>query len=374
MRVWDSIGGESISFDSKDIGADFIGCIVENPVTLASLQNRLNQFSNIDSINSSVISLSSAEETFSRSQANNSISSQWINLNLKSDEIINSRLVVGSDGANSKIRSLAGLESLGWDYEQNGLVATLSVNPFGNTKEEINNSIAWQRYLPTGPVAILPLSETKSSLVWSTSSDVAKNLMGLSNEDFVNALNIALNGTPLELDSFLYDVAPDYKSPWRSSLYDRWVNKRAQDAPKPPTIISVDDKSRATFPLKFRNCPSYIAQRIALIGDAAHSIHPHAGLGLNIGYQDVISLSTRLIEGVKTGQDIGNDLLLQEYSRERITENLPMMSLIDGLKRILESQTELLVLGRSLGLKTFNSIHPIKQTIMKYAMGGGLFS
>ena len=107
--------------------------------------------------------------------------------------------------------------------------------------------------------------------------------------------------------------------------------------------------------------------------DAAHSVHPHAGMGLNVGYADVRSLATQLSKAAETGADLGSDLVLADYSRERIMENLPLMASIEGLKFLMDRQHEGFVLARTLGLRTFNLLGPVKGTIMKYAMASGTF-
>lgn len=153
MKVWDSLGGEQISFNSADAGQDYIGCIMENNAILASLQTTLT-LANERSRDSPVTVLPSTLKSMAvDSEAGGD--NPWRLLTTAAGEVHAARLVVGADGANSVVRELSGLESLGWNYDQSGIVATLDIIP---PESDSENVTAWQRYLPTGPVAILPVN------------------------------------------------------------------------------------------------------------------------------------------------------------------------------------------------------------------------
>jgi ubiquinone biosynthesis monooxygenase Coq6 len=154
IQVWDSLGGQQIEFKSQEAGQDFIGCIVENNAILAALQSKMRSLEHVKPISASLKAMSPDSDLVSASAdggGGGKVDNPWLALELNNGETHLGRLVVGADGANSMVRQLAGLESIGWDYKQQGVVATLSITP------RDANSTAWQRYLPTGPVAILPV-------------------------------------------------------------------------------------------------------------------------------------------------------------------------------------------------------------------------
>jgi len=153
--VWDSLGGEQIEFKSQEAGQDFIGCLVENNAILAALQTRLRTMDHVKHIPFGLKSISPDSSVGENPEE--PVDNPWLALQLDNGETHLGRLVVGADGANSMVRQAAGIESLGWDYEQQGVVATLAITA---NSEDPDNTTAWQRYLPTGPLALLPVRET----------------------------------------------------------------------------------------------------------------------------------------------------------------------------------------------------------------------
>ncbi|CAG8687014.1 11666_t:CDS:2, partial [Acaulospora colombiana] len=205
---------------------------------------------------------------------------------------------VGADGLNSVVRSFTNIESLGWDYNAHAIVATLHVDPL------IENATAWQRFLPTGSVAMLPL----------------------------------------ENDSF--NIGDEFE--WRHNVESREAKSRL-----PPLVLGVQKKSRAMFPLRMRNSESYVKERVVLVGDAAHTIHPLAGQGLNQGLEDVQCLAKVIEHGIITGQDI-------DYSSARYFSNVLMLGAVDKLHKLFGTKLAPIVLARSLGLRIVNNIEPLK--------------
>lgn len=244
---------------------------------------------------------------------------------------------IGADGFNSPVRSYAGIQSYGWAYDTHGVVATLFHEPRNPLQGP--NTVAYQRFLPTGPIAFLPLSETASSLVWSTKPPIAAALKALDPAVFAGIVNAALRlpevsvrylheemlqahaaGTPLSLPQFREELA--FRE--RSHIIDNRSALSSVDSANgvgssgippddaedyPPLITSVQPGTVASFPLRFSHADSYIGEgrgaRTVLVGDAAHTIHPLAGQGLNLGLADVEALSQCIVNAVSLGGDIG---------------------------------------------------------------------
>ncbi|CAL4180254.1 unnamed protein product, partial [Meganyctiphanes norvegica] len=224
------------------------------------------------------------------------------------------------------------------------------------------NTTAWQRFLPTGPIALLPLSNEKTSLVWSTTRASAKALLRLSDDEFIDAVN----------RSVWEDRGVD---PVIQNLHERWMNILSLIPGKesvrqlPPSMKAVVPRSRAAFPLGLGHATHYVAPRVALIGDAAHRVHPLAGQGVNLGFGDVDGLFNTIENAVLQGADIGDEKELYEYEKSRQCHNVRTMASIDGLHRLYSTTLAPIVLARTLGLSTVNALNPLKKFIMKHAEG-----
>ncbi|PNF22636.1 Ubiquinone biosynthesis monooxygenase COQ6, mitochondrial [Cryptotermes secundus] len=248
-----------------------------------------------------------------------------------------------------------GVQYLSWDYNQMGVVATL------NLSEPMNNVVAWQRFLPTGPVALLPLTDELSSLVWSTSIEHAKELLSISNESFVDALNDALwKKCPRDK---IIDVATQRLDNLLESVFETSNAVRQLH----PSISGVVEGSRAAFPLGFGHATCYVGKGVALVGDAAHRVHPLAGQGVNLGFGDVKCLSELLCEAVFNGSSLGNMSHLMKYETLRQRHNLPTMLATEGLQKLYGTTLTPVVVLRSLGLQLTHVLSPVKKMIMNYA-------
>ena len=213
--------------------------------------------------------------------------------------------------------------------------------------------------MPSGPVALLPLSEDQSSLVWTVQKSQVKPLLELSEESFVNRLNLALTSDVDQnelVNSVTNGVGLVLRSLTRSS-------PEVQETP--PVVTGV--ANRAAFPLGFGHSVRYTGPRTVLIGDSAHRVHPLAGQGVNLGFGDVISLTRELDESVRAGAVLGGEESLCRYETDRQRHNLPTMLGIDALQKLYSSQATPIVLARSLGLLTTNAISPVKKMIMHHA-------
>ncbi|KAJ1915516.1 putative ubiquinone biosynthesis monooxygenase [Tieghemiomyces parasiticus] len=296
------------------------------------------------------------------------VPSEWPRVHLSSGRTLAARLLVGADGANSPVRSYSKIGSAGWPYEQHGIVATLKLE--GSTA----NTAAWQRFLPTGPVAILPMPNNYAALVWSMDKAHVPGLKALNEADFATALNVALR-LPFEDLQYLLDrlgndrlnLTAEYGQSL-AAVADTQSNSPLASS-LPPWVARVEPHSRASFPYKLQHADRYIGQRVALIGDAAHTVHPLAGQGLNLGMLDVASLLRVLETAVLNGQDIGDYNCLLGYSSERYFPNLAMVGAVDKLQRLFSTSFGPLAAVRSLGLNAVNHFPLLKNEFVKVAMG-----
>uniref|UniRef100_H2ZD70 FAD-binding domain-containing protein n=1 Tax=Ciona savignyi TaxID=51511 RepID=H2ZD70_CIOSA len=248
------------------------------------------------------------------------------------------------------------MERVKWEYEQSAVVATLK------SSEATNNIVAWQRFLPSGPIALLPLDNNTCSLVWSTSHDHAEKLCKLPPQDFVYEVNNAFwqeypQSNSIETLKELTQNFLDILSPEHSSTSAMQY---------PPTINSVEG-APLKFPLGLSHSNQYVRSRVAFIGDAVHRIHPLAGQGVNLGFRDVQGL-LKVIENAKyNGQDAGSLSVLLGYESSRQLGNLPIVMAVDVLKRLYSSDFEPLVALRTIGSTIFNKLDPIKRRVIEQA-------
>lgn len=365
MQVWDGVTGARIEFDwpaGSASSAKTIAYMVENLNLTSGLLRRVQELGGVsvfDNAKVDKITLGAeTEETDLR---------DWPIVHLSSGRSLAARLLVGADGANSPVRSFAGIESRGWDYERHGVVATLRLEGPGWGGQF--RKIAYQRFLPTGPVAMLPLPGAMATLVWTTTPENAAVLKKLSTDDFIATVNAAFRLSPVDLaymHSQTAGQAQEYE--WRlqhTPLPDAQVAI-------PQAALSVQDGSIASFPLKLRHADTYIGERIALVGDAAHTIHPLAGQGLNQGQADVQSLVQSIQHAVSHGQDLGTYLSLEAYNRDRYAANHVMLGVCDKLHKLYSVGSGPLVGLRSVGLQAVNALSPLKSFFMEQASGTGV--
>lgn len=293
---------------------------------------------------------------------------------------IAARLLVGADGINSPVRSFADITTNGWDYGRHGVVATLSLAESAAASLLPDSRTAYQRFLPSlgGPIAILPLPNNRASLVWSTKVENAAYLKSLPQEAFIAMVNAAFRLSMTDLGYMLgLDPAAKADKPTSSgdllSQHEDELNWRLQHTPTqpsdlPPLVTAVQDKTVASFPLRFRHASSYISPRVALVGDAAHVIHPLAGQGLNLGIGDVASLADTIEYAVTHGMDIGDYLSLEKYMADRYLTNAKIGGMCDVLHKLYNVPGNGPVTwARSLGLDVIDKLPWVKGFIMKQA-------
>jgi len=310
MRVWDATGSGEIHFDSADLGEPLLGHIIENRVIQFALHEKLVEYDNVTFI--APVFVTAME-----------LGTDNASVTLDDGRHLSAKLLVAADGSRSKLRELAGIETQGWSYHQHGVVATIKTE---NTHQET----AWQRFMPDGPLAFLPLSDGSSSIVWSTSPEHADELLALDDDAFLKALQ---------------------------SAFGERLGRMLSCGP------------RAAFPLRMQHAKSYTQHRLALLGDAAHTIHPLAGQGVNLGLADAATLAEVIADAMATHKDIGALKTLRRYERWRKGDNLAMMTTMDAFKRLFGSKVSILKWLRNTGLSLTNRTTPVKNMIMRQAMG-----
>lgn len=312
IQAWDAIGGGSVTFDSADIGEPHLGHIVENGLIQSALYDRLLQDGELTMIIPAAIDSIRTED-------------DSISIALDDGRRLEARLLVGADGAGSKIRAMCDIGVDSHDYGQSGLVTTI-------TTGKHHGEIARQRFLPGGPLALLPLADGRCSIVWSQSVADAERRLALDQPSFCAELSEAS-------DHLLGQVTACGE--------------------------------RAAFPLRRQHARTYIAPRVALIGDAAHVIHPLAGQGANLGFLDAATLAEEIERAHRSDRDIGGQGALRRYERRRKGDNLLMQSAMDGFHVLFGSASSLLALPRSAGFNLVDAVPPLKQVFMRRAMGLG---
>ncbi|CAL1529407.1 unnamed protein product [Lymnaea stagnalis] len=344
MQVWESCADSMITFNNQDM-SESLAYIVENDVILAAIMRSLKRmsdkvevryktrataFSNIDGKDPSEVKL------------------PYVGLTLNDGTVLKAKLLIGADGMNSVVRKEAGFHTIKRDYGQSAVVATLIL---GDTT---SNDTAWQRFLPTGPIALLPMSNTLSSLVWTTTPENAKHLLQIPDDSFVDAVNDAL-WHEREKNALAGQVLDFFKNVFHTIFPGSESSRQL-----PPTVMNIEEGSRASFPLSLIHSSQYVKPRVALIGDAGHRLHPLAGQGVNLGFGDVQCLNEILTKSVQNGADLGSLTHLLEYETERQRHNVPVMLTIDALQRLYSTDVTPLVMLRSLGLHTVHSIPLLK--------------
>ncbi|MCF6325388.1 MAG: UbiH/UbiF/VisC/COQ6 family ubiquinone biosynthesis hydroxylase [Gammaproteobacteria bacterium] len=310
MQVWDAEGHGAIHFDSADIAQDKLGHIVENRVIQAALTRRIDDFDNVELLCPEMLE-------------DQDTSGELVKLTLKERGEITARLIVGADGTHSRVRQHADIKTNGWSYNQHGVVTMIRT-------ELPHQETAWQRFMPSGPLAFLPLNNGCCSIVWSTSPEHADALLAMDDEAFMVALSHASE--------------------------QRLGN-----------VIEVG--TRGAFPLKRQHAETYIGNHLALIGDAAHAIHPLAGQGVNLGLLDAAALAEVLLNAHAKNKNIGATHVLRRYERWRKGDNLIMMTAMDGFKKLFGSDNLPLKWLRNEGLTIADKLPPLKNQIMLHAMG-----
>ncbi len=363
MQVWDGVTGARIEFDWQHRGGgegSTLAYMTENLNTTSGLMKRLNELGGVTMLDKSrVESITLGEETEDLDL------SGWPVVHLSGGQSLAARLLVGADGANSPVRSFAGIESRGWDYGRHGVVATLELE--GEGWGGAHTKTAYQRFLPTGPVAMLPMPGRYATLVWSTTPENAAVLKALPGQDLVALVNAAFRLPPVDIAYMHTQTAGGQQA----ELAWRTQHTKFDARATPQAAVAVQDGSVASFPLKLRHADTYVGERVALVGDAAHTIHPLAGQGLNQGQGDIQSLARAIRYAVEHGQDLGTQMALEPYNGERYAANHVVLGVCDKLHKLYSVESGPLVPLRSLGLRAVNGLSSLKGFLMDQASGTG---
>ncbi|MDH5489670.1 MAG: UbiH/UbiF/VisC/COQ6 family ubiquinone biosynthesis hydroxylase, partial [Rhodospirillaceae bacterium] len=316
IRVADGHSPLFLHYDHTEIGGEPFGYMVENRSIRKALQILLPKEKNIKHFAPAEVANIERDEA-------------GVSATLNDGSKINAALVIGCEGRVSPTRESADIKLTKWSYNQTGIVCTVE-------HKRPHNFCAQEHFLPSGPFAILPLAGTaekpgcRSSIVWTERSDLAPIMMNLDDEDFLEELQ-------LRFGDFLGELK----------------------------IIG----PRFAYPLTLQFAQSYTAERLALVADAAHGMHPIAGQGLNMGLRDVAVMAEILSDAKKAGLDIGSAEVLEKYARWRRFDNTLMLAVTDALTHLFSNDIKPLKLARDIGLAAVNQMPPLKKLFMRHAMG-----
>jgi len=312
MRVWegaDAYAPSALDFDSADIGEPNLGHIVEDALLRTVLADALG-------------AAQEAQLVVGAQIESIEVQAEEAVVALKEGGTMRATALLAADGTDSTVRRLLALPVAGHRYEQTAVVTHVQ-------SSKSHDGTAWQRFLPGGPLALLPLSDGSSSIVWSLPTLEAERLLAASDAEFLAELAAATAGVIGEL-----------------------------------TACS----KRVGFPLQALHALRYTAPRVALLGDAAHTVHPLAGQGMNLGLLDAASVAAVIEDAVLAGEDVGDLKVLRRYERERKGDNLAMLAAFDGLNRLFRLPEWASPL-RGLGLRAVEAAHPVKRLLMQKALG-----
>lgn len=310
MEIWDSAGSGSLTFESAEAGEPRLGHIVENRLAQGLLRNELTRHSHV-------------HMRCPGGLLGFHVDGPLASLELDDGNIEQARLLVGADGGRSVVRGQSGIAANTWDYRQRAVVTHVETI-------EPHRQACYQRFLATGPVAFLPLLDGRSSIVWSTIPEEANRLTAMPEDEFAAALEQAVDG-------------------------------------RLGAVSRVGE--RASFPLQYLHARRYVDERLALIGDAAHVVHPLAGQGVNLGLLDAVALAEVVVEAHRRRRDFGRVSELRRYERWRKGDNLVMANALHGLKHVFGSDDRALAFARNLGLNLVDELKPVKKLFMRQAAG-----
>ena len=311
IRVADENSPLYLHYDHRELGSDNpLGYIVENRVLRRALIERVTSIPNLSFIAPLAVDAVSNSPFAATAR-------------LSDGRLIRARLVAAADGQNSPLREAAGIRTIAALYAQTSIVTTVR-------HARPHRGIAVEHFLSAGPFAILPMTENRSSIVWTERAELAPRLIALPDAAFAAEL-------AARFGDFLGAVEP---------IGPRW-----------------------SYPLTLLLAEEYIAPRLALVGEAAHVIHPIAGQGLNLGIRDVAALAELVIDTRRLGLDIGDESVLERYQHWRRFDVLALAAVTDGLNRLFSNSVPPLRLARDVGLAAVNLIAPLKRLLMRDAMG-----
>lgn len=303
---WES---SRVAFDAATLGLPELGFMVENRILQLALWQQLSQCENLTLY------------CPTRLQAMHRADNQW-QVTLSSSETIQARLVVGADGAHSQVRKLAAIGTSGWQYRQSCMLITVET-------DQPQQDVTWQQFLPSGPRAFLPLYDQWATLVWYDSPQRIRQLQALPMAQLEQEIAVAF----------------------------------------PSRLGTVKAHAAGSFPLVRRHAQRYVQSGLVLLGDAAHTINPLAGQGVNLGYRDVDALLEIVSDAREQGEDWASEEVLMRYQRRRRTDNLLMQSGMDLFYTAFSNNPAPLGVARNLALMVAERAGKLKERALKYALG-----
>lgn len=314
MAVWDGLGDGYVDFDTSYQQGQNLGQLVENAVLCDALMKSVHDTRGIDLY-------------FDDSVASQRQVEHGVEIDLASDRQLQGAVLIAADGANSQIRHQNDFETVEWDYGHHAIVTTVEV-------DQPHQDTAWQAFGEEGILAFLPLPSVDDkhyvSIVWSVAPIDAEQLVGLEEADFCKRLTYA-------------------------------INRRF-------TALSIT-VPRMAIPLRQRHAKQYVQEGVALIGDAAHTIHPLAGQGANLGFADVSALVPILVKAHQRGEALGSMKILRRYQRARMLDNIAMSASMEAFKRTFTTQQPIVVQLRNAAMKLCHSSATIKRQLVAHASG-----
>ena len=342
IRVADNSAPLFLHYDHREIGDAPMGWIVENRDLRRALHDRAGQLPNLRLMapmrvthwNDLPLSVVPAKAGTQGNRSSLALDSRFRGndekknrgfgeIRLADGSTLRAELIAAADGKNSPLREAAGIETVSWSYPQIGLVATVR-------HAKPHRGVAVEHFLPAGPFAILPMTDNRSSIVWTERADLAPKLLALDDASVSSRAGVAV---------------------WRFPR--RGVGRGP----------------RWSYPLSFLHAATYVAPRLVLVGEAAHVIHPIAGQGLNMGIRDTAALAECLIDGRRVGLDLADATVLARYERWRRFDNILLAGVTDGLNRLFSNSVPPVKLARDLGLAAVGAVPPLKHFFMRHAMG-----
>ena len=331
ISVWDAVAGQAqpmleikvtdgragqgpspffMHFDHAEIEEGPMGYMIEDRYLRRALRDAMEAEPAITLVDEQTVIAQDADAT-------------GVTVTLASGDSLRGRLLVGAEGRRSGTAERAGIKRTGWDYGQTALVCAIE-------HDRPHNGIAHQFFMPPGPLAILPLPGNRSSIVWSERSDRAAAIQSLDEESYLSILRPRFG-------DFMGDI------------------RLAGD--------------RFTYPLNLTLANAFVAERLALVGDAAHGVHPIAGQGLNAGLRDVGALAEVLTEARRRGEDIASSLVLDRYQQWRRFDTASLAAATDAFNRLFSNDNPLLRLGRDIGMGVVGAIPGLRQSFIREAAG-----